>query len=104
MQTIYSSCIDQIDKERIEHIEFLDEANLLEQLLNHYSITVAYKGFNVNQDEDEEIPFGFVWCWSECVTIIINDSSSSAYDQELIITIGRNVDHKSMCFLKHNLL
>jgi len=58
MQTIYTSCIDQLDRERIERIEFLDEANLLEQLLNHYSITVAYKGFTSPEDEDEII-FGF---------------------------------------------
>lgn len=57
MQTIYTSCIDQIDKERIERIEFLDEANLLEQLLNHYSITVGYKGFKSDEDE---IMFGFI--------------------------------------------
>ena len=54
MQEIY---LNQVDKERIERIEFLDEANLLEQLLNHYSITVAYKGF---KSEDEETIFGFV--------------------------------------------
>lgn len=57
MQEIYTTCIDQVDKERMERIEFLDEANLLEQLLNHYSITVAYKGFT--SDEDDTI-FGFV--------------------------------------------
>lgn len=65
MQTIYTTCLDQLDKERIERIEFLDEANLLEQLLNHYSITVAYKGFDKlriddNCDEENEIRFGFI--------------------------------------------
>lgn len=59
MQEIYTTCIDQVDKERIERIEFLDEANLLEQLLNHYSITVAYKGFKSEEEEDDTI-FGFV--------------------------------------------
>lgn len=79
MQDIYSTYLDQLDKERIERIEFLgkiirksladlnflihfffvfsDEANLLEQLLNHYSITVGYKGFNAREDE---VLFGFV--------------------------------------------
>ena len=57
MQTIYSERIDQLDKERVERIEFLDEANLLEQLLNHYSITVAYKGF---KNDNDNILFGFI--------------------------------------------
>lgn len=62
MQEIYTTCLNQVDKERIERIEFLDEANLLEQLLNHYSITVAYKGFKSNSsvDEEDETIFGFV--------------------------------------------
>ena len=60
MQEIYTTCIDQVDKERIERIEFLDEANLLEQLLNHYSITVAYKGFKNSEADEDETIFGFV--------------------------------------------
>ena len=44
MNHIYSHFLPRAEVERIEKIEFLDERNLLEQLLSHYCITVAAKG------------------------------------------------------------
>lgn len=41
---IYRQLIPHSQIERIEKIEFLDEANLLEQLLTHYCIVIAKKG------------------------------------------------------------
>ena len=44
MNHIYNKFLPRPEIERIEKIEFLDERNLLEQLLSHYCITVAAKG------------------------------------------------------------
>lgn len=44
MYHIYRMLIPHEEIERVERIEFLDEANLLEQLLTHYCIVVAKKG------------------------------------------------------------
>lgn len=41
MQVYY--CLPRDEVERIERIEFLDEKELLEQLLRHYCICVAWK-------------------------------------------------------------
>ncbi|XP_063285036.1 leucine carboxyl methyltransferase 1 [Pelobates fuscus] len=42
MNTVYS-CLPRVDLERIEKLEFLDEKELLEQLLIHYCISWASK-------------------------------------------------------------
>lgn len=44
MNHIYNQFLPRAEIQRIEKIEFLDERNLLEQLLSHYCITVASKG------------------------------------------------------------
>jgi len=44
MSHIYNQFLPRPEIQRIEKIEFLDERNLLEQLLSHYCITVASKG------------------------------------------------------------
>ena len=46
MNHIYNQFLPRPEIERIEKIEFLDERNLLEQLLSHYCITVASKGMS----------------------------------------------------------
>lgn len=43
MMEVYQH-LPQQDVERIENLEFLDEQELLQQLLQHYCITVAFKG------------------------------------------------------------
>ena len=43
MMEVYQH-LPQQDIERIENLEFLDEQELLQQLLQHYCITVAFKG------------------------------------------------------------
>ncbi len=43
MMQIYKS-IPTPERQRIESLEFLDEQELLVQLLQHYSISVAWKG------------------------------------------------------------
>lgn len=43
MMQIYMS-IPIAERQRIESIEFLDEQELLVQLLQHYAITIAWKG------------------------------------------------------------
>ncbi|XP_015914126.1 leucine carboxyl methyltransferase 1-like [Parasteatoda tepidariorum] len=43
MMEVYQH-LPQHDVDRIEHLEFLDEQELLQQLLQHYCITVAFKG------------------------------------------------------------
>lgn len=43
MMQIYTS-IPIAERQRIESIEFLDEQELLVQLLQHYAIAVAWKG------------------------------------------------------------
>lgn len=57
MLSIYKNCLNTLDRERVEKIEFLDEENLLEQLLSHYCIVVAYKGYEHLIGNNEE--FGF---------------------------------------------
>ncbi|XP_015790093.1 leucine carboxyl methyltransferase 1 [Tetranychus urticae] len=50
MYHVYRHGIPREDLDRIERIEFLDEANLLEQLLTHYCLVIAKKGladFNI---------------------------------------------------------
>lgn len=44
MDTIYKDKLPVNDRERIEKLEFLDEADLLYQLLTHYCIVYAEKG------------------------------------------------------------
>jgi len=46
MNSIYNKFLPRAEVDRIERIEFLDEKNLLEQLLNHYCIALASKGFS----------------------------------------------------------
>ncbi|UYV81021.1 LCMT1 [Cordylochernes scorpioides] len=43
MVKVYNS-LPRIEVERVERLEFLDETELLHQLLQHYCIVVAYKG------------------------------------------------------------
>lgn len=43
MVEVYDS-LPQDDRSRIEHIEMLDERELLIQLLQHYCISVAWNG------------------------------------------------------------
>jgi len=43
MVDIYDS-LPVMDRSRIEHIEMLDERELLTQLLQHYCIAVAWNG------------------------------------------------------------
>lgn len=45
MNTIYKTFLPKAEIERIERIEFLDERDLLEQLLTHYCIVIGCKGF-----------------------------------------------------------
>lgn len=45
MNSIYNDFLPRAEIQRIEKIEFLDEKNLLEQLLTHYCIALAAKGF-----------------------------------------------------------
>lgn len=44
MDTIYKDKLPFMDRERIEKLEFLDETDLLYQLLTHYCIVYAEKG------------------------------------------------------------
>ena len=46
MNSIYNRFLPRAEIERIEKIEFLDEKNLLEQLLTHYCIALAAKAFD----------------------------------------------------------
>ncbi|RWS10780.1 leucine carboxyl methyltransferase 1-like protein [Dinothrombium tinctorium] len=57
MNTIYKQGIPRHEIERIEKIEFLDEENLLEQLLKHYCLVVAIHGFKNASEIVEEISF-----------------------------------------------
>jgi [phosphatase 2A protein]-leucine-carboxy methyltransferase len=41
MNTVYNSLIPYADRERVEKIEFLDETELLTQLLGHYCLVLA---------------------------------------------------------------
>lgn len=43
MVEIYDS-LPEMDRSRIEHIEMLDERELLIQLLQHYCIAIAWNG------------------------------------------------------------
>lgn len=43
MVEVYDSLLET-DRIRIEHIEMLDERELLIQLLQHYCIAIAWKG------------------------------------------------------------
>lgn len=43
MVDVYSA-IDGAERERIEKLELLDEAELLTQLMQHYCISIAWKG------------------------------------------------------------
>ena len=51
MSHIYHKCLSPSELERIEKIEFLDERDLLEQLLNHYCVALA------STKEVDSIPF-----------------------------------------------
>lgn len=50
MQEVYNS-LDRDDVSRVEKLEFLDECELLQQLLQHYCVTVAIKGKQIPADE-----------------------------------------------------
>ncbi|XP_054158107.1 leucine carboxyl methyltransferase 1-like [Oppia nitens] len=41
MRTVYQQLLDSKDRQRAESLEFLDETELLEQLLQHYCLVVA---------------------------------------------------------------
>lgn len=54
MNSIYKQHLPRPEIERIEKIEFLDEHDLLEQLLTHYSVTVATKSLKELFHESEQ--------------------------------------------------
>lgn len=60
MDTIYKENLPINEKERIEKLEFLDETDLLFQLLTHYSIVYAEKGLRkflgIVGNNDEKSP------------------------------------------------
>jgi len=55
MDTIYKQYLPYAEIERIEKLEFLDEKDLLEQLLQHYAIVIASK--STRKDYFNEISF-----------------------------------------------
>lgn len=55
MDTIYKQFLPRAEVERIEKIEFLDERDLLEQLLKHYCIIIASK--STKKDYFKDISF-----------------------------------------------
>lgn len=58
MDTIYKYFLPRPEVDRIERLEFLDERDLLEQLLKHYCIVIASKGlFQLCGETDDAIGF-----------------------------------------------